>query len=73
MSLYNRSNSFVERVQMQAVQQNWLRSVDNLLPVPEENGGATEAVSPSKNLPDFKVPSDLLPVSKDNIEAFKMQ
>jgi hypothetical protein len=50
--LYNRSNSFVERVQRQAVQQNWLRSVENLQPVIEE-GGAPENASPSKNLPDF--------------------
>lgn len=72
LSLYNRSNSFVERQQKHAVQQTWMRSVENLQPVPEEPG-APEAASPAKGLPDFQLPADLKPVAKDSIEAYKLQ
>jgi hypothetical protein len=51
-----------------------MKTVENLQPVPEEPG-ADQTASPEKvgGLPEFKVPADLLPVSKDSIEAYKIQ
>ena len=53
------------------MQQNWLKSVENLFPVPEEPG--LDNTQDQPQLPDFKVPTDLLPVSKDAIEAYKLR
>jgi hypothetical protein len=54
------------------MQSNWLKSVENLHPVPEE-AGALDNTADHDPFPNFQVPADLLPVSKDSIEAYKLQ
>jgi hypothetical protein len=54
------------------MQQNWLKTVEQLHPVPEEPG-ANPSSSPGRTaLPDFEVGEDMKPVAKDSIEAFKL-
>ncbi len=38
LSMYNCAKTFVARHHSQIMQQNWLKSVENLFPVPEEPG-----------------------------------
>jgi hypothetical protein len=55
------------------MQQNWLKSVENLQPVPEEAAAQEFATNDQiSSVPDFKVPADLLPMSKDAIEIHKI-
>ena len=46
--------------------------MENLFPVPEEPGALDNTLNQAQ-LPDFNVPADLLPVSKDSIEGYKLK
>lgn len=54
------------------MQSNWMKSVENLHPVPEEAGALDNTATEHDPFPTFKVPADLQPVSKDAIEAHKL-
>jgi hypothetical protein len=72
LSMYSHAKTFIGRHASQVMQSNWLKSVENLHPVPEEAGAQDNTVDQDP-FPTFKVPADLLPVSKDSIEAYKLQ
>ncbi len=48
-----------------------MKALDILQTVPEESGST--AMSPSKTMPNFKIPPGLSQVARDNIEVYKLE